>query len=648
MLLPLVHLQTRRNPLRQQRLVHLPRLIRGHHPILLPLQYQHRTRQFLHVLDRRPLPIQLLLLRIPPHQSVEVPRFELVRVPRQGRQIPDPIRRRPRPKDVPKRQRPQDGKPPRAPSVDARPLRVGQTPLRQKRGSGADVVDVRDSPAASESSSVVLPVAGGAGVIDVQDGEAAGGPELDGGVVGGGGAGGGSSVGFDEEGGGGFGGAAVSVVFWGVVVPEGGKAAGGGEFDAGGGGEEGVGEGDFGGGAEDFGGRGRGGVPSINGRGGGRPGAEEVEGAMRAGDDVGDGAGKALVGVVADDVDGGFVGVADVGDEEDGAAVAGVVRHESSVVGEEAESLLPQRPAGRGAPEVGVDGQDGRGAGSPGAVEVVVAGLVGEVVQHAGVGVVERLDDGGVSVVSGDESVVARFGVVLPVLVRQRPHPQLGGIPRHVGMVPRHVRQFRLLRIQSRIGIEIIPRGHHRHRSVRHPQRHDFVHHVFRGSGPAALLGIDQVIFSNAIHGRTVSGQHSIGVAIAISLHGHGNADPATTIVVDDQTTHPLPRKLRIKNLRLLPPQNDGPPSVFVDAGSDVGLGGGDVHRAGAVRGRTATAEDGAPPLVGTAFQPVHGVVVVASGGKDGQTAQSDGAGRDGLGGDGGGPGAVGFVVERR
>mmetsp|Transcript_16155 Transcript_16155/g.27575 ORF Transcript_16155/g.27575 Transcript_16155/m.27575 type:complete len:269 (-) Transcript_16155:220-1026(-) len=90
-LLSRVHLERAGQPLGKQLLVHQLRLIGRHNLVLVALQQQHGARQLVCGVDGRPLVVERLLLRIPAHEPVQVPRLELVCVGGERAKVSDTV-----------------------------------------------------------------------------------------------------------------------------------------------------------------------------------------------------------------------------------------------------------------------------------------------------------------------------------------------------------------------------------------------------------------------------------------------------------------------------------------------------------------------------------------------------------------------------
>ncbi len=155
-------------------------LRRRHDPVLESLQHDHRRADAVGVVDRRALAPQLRGLGPGPDEPVVVARLELVGVVDEAREVRDAVVVGAGGEHVGvEGQRAQHGPAARAAAGDRHPRAVDLAGVGQ-RARGVDrVVGVHDAPLAAQPVAVLAPVARAAAVVDVDDGEAAAGEELD-------------------------------------------------------------------------------------------------------------------------------------------------------------------------------------------------------------------------------------------------------------------------------------------------------------------------------------------------------------------------------------------------------------------------------------------------------------------------------------
>ena len=129
-------------------------------------------------MDRRALAVDVGSGRPRADQRVEVARLELVRLARQRLEIADAEVARAGVEEVAEGERGERRVAAGAAAADREPPAVDVAARDQEARRGDDVVDVDDAPAAGEALAVGAAVAGRAAVVDVDDREAAAGPEL--------------------------------------------------------------------------------------------------------------------------------------------------------------------------------------------------------------------------------------------------------------------------------------------------------------------------------------------------------------------------------------------------------------------------------------------------------------------------------------
>ena len=157
------------------------RLRRRDDPVLEALEDDHRRADLVGVVDRRALAPQLLGLGPRADEPVVVARLELVRVVDEaasGRRRRSSRRRR-RTRRV-EGQRAEHGPAARAAAGDRHPRAVDLARRRPARGAALTASSTSTTPhGAAQPVAVLAAVAGAAAVVDVDDGEAAAGEELD-------------------------------------------------------------------------------------------------------------------------------------------------------------------------------------------------------------------------------------------------------------------------------------------------------------------------------------------------------------------------------------------------------------------------------------------------------------------------------------
>ena len=578
---------------------------RRHDLILHPLQQQYGAAQCVHRLDGRALLVERLLLGVSPHEPVEVARFEHLSIPRQRREVADSVEGCPGPEDVPERKRAEGRVPPRAPPVNTQPVPVSQAFLHEVPGAVAHIVDVHDPPRPPQAAPVIPTVPRGAAVVDVQDREAAARPVLYRGVERRGRRARRSAVGLDEERRGRVGRADVPPVLRGVVVPVG-RTERRGEFDLPRDGDQRLVERQARRAGEGRRRRSRFEVPPVDARGGARRPADEVQVAVRTGGDAVEHRRQAvpLAGVLPH-VRGGRIRVADVRHDQDRPPVFAVLRDEPPVVvpRQEGVALLSEAPTRRGTAEVPLHRQYRRTVPRP--VKVVVPAPVRQVVELPRRGVEARLHHRRVPVPARDELVLRRRRHVRPppLPLGNFRDAKFGGVPRHVGMIPRHVRDPRAVGTQPRRRVEVPPRRDDRRIAVVDVHGDDLVHDV-----PRRGVG---VILPHAVQRPAVIGKHPVRVAVATpppALLGHGRPVAESAKSLRDE--------LRVVRGFGVGAVHDRAAPVLVNASSNVRFGVGvDVDGvsfgpARIVRG--VPAEDVAPPLLRTSLEPVNLVFFVS------------------------------------
>src|SRR4029077_4486536 len=153
-------------------------LVGRHDLVLQPLEEDHRRGDPLDRVDRRPLAIDVPILRPRAQQALVVHRLELVRVAVKDFQVADAEMARPGFEEICGGQGSQDRVAAGAPAGDRHTVTVDQATFDQVAGPVDGVVDVDDAPLAVEALPVLTAEPRAPTVVHDQVTEAAGGPEL--------------------------------------------------------------------------------------------------------------------------------------------------------------------------------------------------------------------------------------------------------------------------------------------------------------------------------------------------------------------------------------------------------------------------------------------------------------------------------------
>ena len=175
------------------------RLRRRDDLVLQPLQHDQRPVEPLQVMDRRALDVHVAPFGVRPDQPVEVPALELVRLQGERLEVGDAVVAGARRERVAGGHRGQGREATRRATADAEAVRVDAALGGQPAGRGLAVLDVGDTPRVAQEVAVGTTEAGGAAVVDVDDGEAPRRPVLHAQPQGGDGGRGRTTVDHDEE-----------------------------------------------------------------------------------------------------------------------------------------------------------------------------------------------------------------------------------------------------------------------------------------------------------------------------------------------------------------------------------------------------------------------------------------------------------------
>ena len=179
MALALEHQVVVERPLFPQRCNQRVGLLQRDDQVVGPLQHQYRHRDLGGVRQRRPLPVQVVTVGARSHEAVVVAGLELVGAVVEGEQVGHCVEHAGPRHDVAGAERSQRREPAGRPATDDAALPVDQPTAGQIAGHCQTVGHVGDPPLPPERVTEVAAVAGGPPVVDVGDGEPAGGPELD-------------------------------------------------------------------------------------------------------------------------------------------------------------------------------------------------------------------------------------------------------------------------------------------------------------------------------------------------------------------------------------------------------------------------------------------------------------------------------------
>ena len=167
-----------RNPPGAQGINHHLGLVGQHDLVLIPLQEEHGTGDAFGSGQRRPLLVDVRLLRVPAHQRIQISGLELVGLPGQGTEVADPEVANPDMEPVGEGQAGQRGEAARATAGNRQPLTIGQPLFHQMGGCIGAVLDIHQAPGPIQAPAIGRSIAGAAAIVDIHHREAAASPVL--------------------------------------------------------------------------------------------------------------------------------------------------------------------------------------------------------------------------------------------------------------------------------------------------------------------------------------------------------------------------------------------------------------------------------------------------------------------------------------
>jgi len=168
---------------------HLFGLVGGDDPVFETLEEDDGTGETVGVMDGGPCEVEVATVGIGTDEAVEIAGFEFVGVGGEGFEVGDAEVRGTGFEDVFEGERGESGVTSGGAAIDGESVGIDLSGACEVECAVGAVVDIDDSPVVAEAVAIGSSVAGASTIVDVEDGVAAGGPELRGEAEGGGGGG---------------------------------------------------------------------------------------------------------------------------------------------------------------------------------------------------------------------------------------------------------------------------------------------------------------------------------------------------------------------------------------------------------------------------------------------------------------------------